>query len=74
MNTASLLEPKAIAEYLNVPESWVRARTKPSCPAHLQIPHIKLGKYTRFTLPEVERWIHNGMGQEKAVLKLQKRG
>jgi hypothetical protein len=60
-----LVEPKAVAEFLNVPESWVRSRTRASCPASSQIPHHRLGKYVRFILPEVQKWIEDGMGKKR---------
>jgi excisionase family DNA binding protein len=47
----NLLDADAAAELLGVPPSWVRAQARAE-----RIPHIKLGKYTRFERGELERW------------------
>jgi excisionase family DNA binding protein len=41
-----------VAERCNVPESWVRAATRDG-----RIPHIRLGRYVRYDLAEVEAWL-----------------
>lgn len=51
-----LLGVKAMAEKLDVPESWLYSRTRTN-----EIPHYKLGKYVKFDESEVMKWIrmHN---------------
>jgi predicted DNA-binding transcriptional regulator AlpA len=44
-----------IAGSLKVPLSWIYERTRRRGPE--QIPHYKLGKYLRFDLAEVNKWI-----------------
>jgi hypothetical protein len=46
----NLLRAGELAERLNVPESWVRTEERARC-----IPSIRLGKYVRFKLNDVER-------------------
>lgn len=45
-----LLTAGAVAERFGVPESWVRAEERTG-----RIPSVRLGKYVRFKLSEVER-------------------
>ena len=47
----NLLDVKQLAKYLNVPVSWVYNRA-----AKHGLPHIKLGKYIRFNMEEVEEY------------------
>lgn len=49
-NGEKLLAAKAIAERLGVPESWVRTEERAG-----RIPSVRLGKYVRFKLSDVER-------------------
>jgi excisionase family DNA binding protein len=46
-----LLDAEQVGALLNVPASWVRAQAREG-----RIPHLKLGKYTRFDADEIERW------------------
>lgn len=46
---------KEAAEFLRVPDSWVYDRTRRSA-----IPHLKIGKYVRFDLDEIDRWARAG--------------
>ena len=41
-----------LAEFLQVPESWVSAHT-----AANDIPMVRVGRYVRFRLGEVMRWL-----------------
>ena len=50
--TDRLLDAKEIAERLGVPESWVRESARSGA-----IPHLLLGRYVRFDLADVERWL-----------------
>ena len=49
-----LLTVPELAEVLSVPESWVYART-----ATGEIPHVCVGRYKRFRLGEVMRWLES---------------
>jgi len=50
-----LMTVSEIAALLKVPVSWVYERTRR--PGIEQIPHAKLGKYLRFSWPEVKTWL-----------------
>ena len=41
-----IIDSKKLAASWNVPESWIRNRTRANCA--YPIPHIKFGKYVRF--------------------------
>jgi len=47
-----LLDAKEIADRLGVPASWVRESARSGA-----IPHIRLGRYVRFDLADVEAWL-----------------
>jgi excisionase family DNA binding protein len=47
-----LIDAKAVAERLGVPESWVRESARSGA-----IPHVRLGRYVRFDLADVEAWL-----------------
>lgn len=49
-----LLTVSEIASFLKVPVSWVYERTRRRGVERL--PHVKLGKYLRFSLPEIKEW------------------
>jgi hypothetical protein len=53
-----LMDVVQTARVLQVPVSWVYARTRRR--GRDRIPHIKLGKYLRFELAAVRGWL-NGM-------------
>ena len=50
-----LLNTDELAKCLGVPKSWVYERTRDR--TNSGIPHIKVGKYVRFNLPEVIEWL-----------------
>jgi excisionase family DNA binding protein len=50
-----LLTVTDIAAFLHVPKSWVYERTRRRGAERL--PHIKVGKYLRFRLHEIERFL-----------------
>ncbi|MBN1461060.1 MAG: excisionase family DNA-binding protein [Armatimonadetes bacterium] len=50
--TRRLVTVRELAGYLAVPESWVYQRT-----ADGSIPHVRVGRYVRFDLRAVERWL-----------------
>jgi excisionase family DNA binding protein len=50
-----LMTVSEIAALLKVPVSWVYERTRR--PGVEQIPHVKLGKYLHFSMPEVKTWL-----------------
>ena len=51
----TLLNVDELAESLNVPKSWVYSRTRETGPD--AIPRIRVGKYLRFVLDDVFRWL-----------------
>lgn len=53
-----------IAEFLQVPDSWVYERTRRR--GIERIPHFKLGKYLRFSRREVLQWIEHQRGNSLA--------
>ena len=50
--TGRLLNADEVAERLGVPTSWVRESTRSGA-----IPHVRLGRYVRFELADVELWL-----------------
>jgi Arc/MetJ-type ribon-helix-helix transcriptional regulator len=48
---APFLDAPAAAELLGVPASWLRAQARAD-----QVPHMRLGKYTRFGADELLAW------------------
>ncbi len=50
-----LLTAKELAQHLGVPVSFIYDRTRRNSPD--PIPHIKLSKYVRFDLVEIDKWI-----------------
>ena len=53
----ALLTVHEVAELLRVPVSWVYERTRRR--GMERLPHIKIGKYLRFRLREVESYLEN---------------
>lgn len=49
---ADLLTLNEVVAWLRVPRSWVYERTRTG-----QIPHVKLGKYLRFSRPALAEWL-----------------
>ena len=52
-----LLNVEQLADALEMTERFIYERTAPSCPE--PIPHFKLGKFVRFRLCEVEKWLQD---------------
>jgi excisionase family DNA binding protein len=50
--TDRLLDANEVAERLNVPVSWVRESTRSGA-----MPCVELGRYRRYDLGDVERWL-----------------
>ena len=54
-----LLTPEQLAERLSVPPSWIREKTRAR--ARLRdkdpLPVVRLGKYVRFVLEDVDAWV-----------------
>ena len=55
-----LMTVPELAAFLNVPVSWVYERTRRR--GAERVPHIKLGKYLRFSLPEIIVWLRKHWG------------
>ena len=51
----ALLTVHEVAEFLKVPVSWVYERTRRR--GIERLPHIKIGKYLRFHLHEIESYL-----------------
>jgi excisionase family DNA binding protein len=47
-----LVDAHFVAERLGVPTSWVRESTRSGA-----MPHVRLGRYVRFDLADVDRWL-----------------
>jgi excisionase family DNA binding protein len=47
-----LLVASEVAELLAVQESWVREATRDG-----RLPHLRLGRYRRYRLDDIERWL-----------------
>jgi hypothetical protein len=58
-----LLDAEQLAVRLNVPPSWVRSRTRARTPKDERIPHVPLGRYIRFSWPEVSAWLSARVSQ-----------
>ena len=52
-----LMTVNEIAALLKVPPSWVYERTRRR--GRERIPHVKLGKYLRFSVAEVGTWVRS---------------
>ncbi|MFZ0135544.1 MAG: helix-turn-helix domain-containing protein [Candidatus Sulfotelmatobacter sp.] len=50
-----LMTVDEIAAFLNVPVSWVYERTRRR--GIERLPHLKMGKYLRFSIPEIKVWL-----------------
>ena len=60
--TDRLLDAKEIAEMLGVPESWVRESARSGA-----MPCVRLGRYVRFDLADVERWVDDRKQPGRAI-------
>lgn len=54
-NPDELMTVSEIAVFLKVPMSWVYERTRRRGVERL--PHVKLGKYLRFSMPQIKEWL-----------------
>ena len=52
INSNGLLDPRQVAELLNVPISWVYSAAEKGT-----IPSFRVGKYRRFRKNEMETWL-----------------
>jgi excisionase family DNA binding protein len=50
-----LMTVPEIAAFLKVPVSWVYERTRRR--GIQRLPHVRLGKYLRFSMPEIKEWL-----------------
>ena len=60
--TNRLLDAKAIAEHLGVPESWIQESARSGA-----IPCVRLGRYVRFDLHDVEAWLQECKQPGRAI-------
>lgn len=52
--TKKLMTAQQVAELLEVDPSWVYQETRAG-----RLPHVRLGRYRRFRLGAIERWIED---------------
>ena len=52
--TGRLLTAEEIAERLGVPANWPLAQARAG-----HMPHVKLGRYTRFDVADVDAWLES---------------
>lgn len=52
MSTERLSTPDEVADYLSVSPAWVQEQARSG-----DIPAIKLGRYWRFRMSEIETWL-----------------
>lgn len=55
MNKEELLKVEELAKELKVKPSWVYGETRKTGPG--SIPRLRVGKYLRFSFPEVLNWL-----------------
>lgn len=55
MAASDLLTVHEVAQFLRVPASWVYERTRRR--GRDKLPHLKIGKYLRFRLSEIESYL-----------------
>lgn len=53
-----LVDAETIAQHLGVSSAWVKRHTRTSVAGENTIPHIRLGKAIRFSLPAVMEWVN----------------
>jgi len=56
-----LLSPEELANHLGVYRSWIYRQTRRT--EEKAIPRVKVGKYLRFKLSDVEEWLGNAHTQ-----------
>jgi hypothetical protein len=52
-----LLTPDQLAQKLSVARGWVTEKTRRRCSD--RIPHMRIGKYIRFSWPAVAAWLES---------------
>ncbi len=57
-----LLTVREVADLFKVPPSWIYDRTRRRGPE--KIPHYKVGKYLRFRIEEVHKFIEDHRGNK----------
>ena len=62
-----LLTVSEMAEFLRVPRSWIYARTRQKDPN--SIPRVQCGKYIRFHVTEVLKWLKSNQDKVEAMKK-----
>jgi excisionase family DNA binding protein len=62
MSEDRLLDAAEVAARLNLPVTWVRERVRDD-----SIPHVRLGRYVRFSWPEIAAWLEaQGAGRGRS--------
>lgn len=67
-SSPKLITPQELAEWLQVPISWIYDRTRREGPERL--PFYKIGRYLRFSVPEIEDYlkIHGTEDEENRAI------
>jgi len=60
--TDRLLDAQEVAERLHVPVSWVRESTRSGA-----MPCVELGRYRRYDVADVERWLEECKQPGRAI-------
>jgi hypothetical protein len=63
-NSPELIDSAQLATRWQVPESWIRNRTRTRTAKEDRIPCLRLGRYVRFRWgsPELEAWLEKQRG------------
>lgn len=62
-HSTRLLNVQEVADYLGVPVRWIYDHSTGT--VEPVIPNFKLGKYRRYRLDEVERWLKQIQGESR---------
>ena len=64
-NQEEIFDVKGLAKFLKVPESWIYDKVRFG-----ELPHHKVGHYTRFLKSEIMEWLKTGkLPQPKKIKK-----
>jgi len=63
MECSTFLTTDELANALKVPKSWVYDKTRRK--GEDIIPHLRVGKYCRFRLPDVVEWLESQQESDK---------
>lgn len=67
--SGALVDAAGVAERLGVPKSWVLESARSGA-----IPHVRLGRYVRFDLDDVEEWLTGCKQPGRPIVLRKERG